>query len=191
MLRAPARLLDRSLTATGSSRYGIAVPATHCTPIGAERLIELYGQFMKGYALVPEYTVATLGWLIDDIASQLPAGESLRMMEVRDAGERTMGWFVYVRSQAGAVQVIQMGGRPDKMPVVLDALVYQAHREDALYVAGRMQPEYIAWLGTGPMHLSREGPWVLACSREPAMVNAIHGGNAWLSRLEGEWWMNF
>src|SRR5690606_24789128 len=162
-----------------------------CTPIDAGRLLELYAQFMKGYVLAPDYTAEALDWLIADLGSQLSRGEVLRMMEVRDAQARTIGWFICVRSNSGVAQVVQLGGRPDRIPAVLDALVHQAELDDGLCVAGRMQPEYLPSLGSGPMHLSREGPWVVACSRDPAVQTAIHAGTAWLSRLEGEWWMNF
>jgi len=35
------------------------------------------------------------------------------------------------------------------------------------------------------------GSWMLVHSRHPELLHAIHRGDAFLTRLEGEWWISF
>jgi hypothetical protein len=46
-------------------------------------------------------------------------------------------------------------------------------------------------LGSQGAWLQRDGPWALVHSPRPELVAAIQRGEAFLSRLEGEWWMSF
>jgi len=46
----------------------------------------------------------------------------------------------------------------------------------------------LAALGCG---FGRDGPWVLIHSRRPEILPAVERGDAFLSRLDGEWWLSF
>ena len=190
-LRPLASLADLYLANGAASVYSIPRPECVAKPIGASRLRELYARFLRYYAVTPEYSDGALEWLLADIKAQLGSDESLKMLEIQDAKERPLGWFVCVCRRGGGAQVLQLGGRPDRIDKVLASLFHEAAEGGALYISGRMQPEFLAHLGRAPISLSRHGPWVCASAKRQPVRDAILEGRSWLTRLEGEWWMNF
>ena len=73
---------------------------------------------------------------------------------------------------------------------MLKAPIRHAWRRGDLELRGRFEPGYASALldvhCEFSFHLS-----VLAHSRNPALMRAMHAGATGLSRLDGEWWMHF
>jgi hypothetical protein len=70
-------------------------------------------------------------------------------------------------------------------------LMVEAHEDGLGAVAGRLDTAHthdIAALGCA---FTWDGPWSLVHSKRPELARAVLAGDAFLSRLEGEWWMNF
>ena len=44
---------------------------------------------------------------------------------------------------------------------------------------------------TGPSSIKHTGNWLLIHTRDAALERAIHMGDAFLTRLESEWWLPF
>jgi hypothetical protein len=74
---------------------------------------------------------------------------------------------------------------------VLQRLLADAWRHGAAAVRGRLDPRYVQELSRRHCWLRREESWTLVHSRHPDIMAAIHQGNAFLSRLEGEWWLRW
>ena len=84
-----------------------------------------------------------------------------------------------------------MGARKDRYASLLDHVFHAAWREGSVAVSGRVQPPFLETLGQKGCVFSTNGPPVLIHSRQTDLLRAIEGGRAFLSRLEGEWWMSY
>jgi len=82
-----------------------------------------------------------------------------------------------------------MGARKEQYRELLDHLFYSAWRDGSAAVSGRVQPPFLDILAQHGCVFSRNGPPVLVHSRHSEVLEAIQGGRAFLSRLEGEGWM--
>jgi hypothetical protein len=58
-------------------------------------------------------------------------------------------------------------------------------------VRGRLDPRYIHELSARHCWLRREGTYTLVHSRHADIMAAFKQGEAFLSRLEGEWWLRW
>lgn len=143
-----------------------------------------------GNALQPDYDARSLGWLLEQAARKARHG-NLRARAVFEGGRRLIGWYLhYVR--AGEVsEVVQLAARNGCFGRVLQRLLVDASRHGATAVRGRLDPGHLQELSDRHCWLRSEGPWTLVHSRQPDIAAAIQQGSAFLSRLEGEWWLRF
>ena len=74
---------------------------------------------------------------------------------------------------------------------VLRRLLVDAWRHGATAVRGRVDPSFARELSNQHCWCRWDGAWTLAYSRDPAIMAALHKGDAFLSRLDGEWWLGF
>jgi hypothetical protein len=73
----------------------------------------------------------------------------------------------------------------------LDHLLYDAWQQGARALAGRLEPRLMRGLGAKCAVFTQAGFWMLIHSLNPELLHAITRGNAFLTRLEGEWWIDF
>jgi hypothetical protein len=145
---------------------------------------------IDGSALRPLYDAGSLGWLLDQVSRKTCYGK-LHARVVRDHKSRIIGWYLcYVRAGA-ASEVIQIAARRDAYDRVLRRLLVDAWRLGATAVRGRVDPRFAKELSDRHCWCRWDGAWTLAHSRDPAIVAAIQQGDAFFSRLEGEWWLRF
>jgi hypothetical protein len=154
-------------------------------------------QFLPRTALRPEYDCASLKWLLE-MAEQKASSGDLRKVLVRNADNEVIGWYLYyfrrrsgLSKQRGSCEVLQIVSRPDRLSQVLENLLYDAWREGALDVSGRMEPGFLDALRAKHCLFHGRGSPVLVHSRRRELVDAVRCGDAFLTRLDGEWWMSF
>lgn len=145
---------------------------------------------MHGCALRPAYDERSLAWLLQQAAADTRHGE-LRARAVRDTRQRLLGWYVYYVQPGGLSEVLQLAAREGAFDCVLQRLLADAWRHGAAAVRGRLEPRFARQLSDRHCWLRMEGPWTLVHSRRAEVIDAIQQGDAFLSRLEGEWWMRF
>jgi len=61
----------------------------------------------------------------------------------------------------------------------------------AAALRGRLDPRYVQELSHRHCWSRWDGPWTLVHSRHADVMAAIEQGDAFLSRLEGGWWLHF
>ena len=154
----------------------------------AEMLAHL-PEFLRGIALQPVYDARSLAWLLAQAARKTRHGR-LRARAVRDRG-RLIGWYLYYLQTGGTGEVLQITARDGSFDDVLQRLLADAWRHGAAAVRGRLDPRFVQPLSDRHCWLRREGTWTLVHSRHADIMTAIHRGDAFLSRLEGEWWLRF
>jgi len=116
-----------------------------------------------------------------------------RMREwlVRDAAGQVLGWYLYYAGPAGLGEAIHIGARHESMKAVLEHLFQDAWRRDVVALSGRLEPRFTAGFAQTYCLFHPRLCWMLVHSRDAEVLQAIHSGDAMLTRLEGEWCMRF
>ena len=185
------RPLDAAAARFSTSPYSL--PATLHTTIeervDAAVLLDCVRKFSVCRALQPEYDLPSFRWLLDKAAEQQTHGD-LQTAVVKSPRGETLGWYVCYVKPGGIGQVLQLGGAPRHIDRVLEHLFHRAHKHGAVAISGQLDPLFAHSLARAHCSFTWSSG-VIIQSRNERLLNAIHRGDAFLSRLEGEWWMRF
>ena len=141
-------------------------------------------------SLVPSYDAASLEWLLDQAARTRGHGP-LRRRLCRDAWGEAVGWYVYYAKPDGVAQVLQFGGKPRRISDVLASLFADAYAAGSVSITGQIEPRWLRELTDAHATLGCKSLGVLFQTRDPEISSAVQRGDAFLSRLDGEWWLRF
>ncbi len=167
--------------------FSAASPVTE-EPLSAATIDADFAGLVSGKALRPVYDANSFNWLLRQLGDK-PRG-ALRARRVLD-GTRLLGWYIYFLGTRGTSELVQLVAREGAYDTVLRGLLGDAFRYGAQAVRGRLDPDAARPLSRRHCWLRWDEPVTLVHSREPEIVAAIERGDAFLSRLEGEWWMRF
>jgi hypothetical protein len=157
-------------------------------PLDAAMLCRVL-QEQKIFTLRPEYDVASLEWLLAQAAAKRRHGD-LQSCIVHDRAGRIIGWFLYYLN--GAVsQVLQLGARRGCLNMLLEQLAHHARSRGARALEGRMEPSLTAALRGKRVLMQNRAISTLLHARDQSLLVPFLRGDAFFSRLEGEWWMRF
>ena len=159
-------------------------------PLYAAAMLAHLPDVMDGNALQPVYDARALAWLLEQSARKTRHGK-LRACAVLEGERRLIGWYLYYARAGGVSEVVQVAARNGSFGRVLQRLLVDAWRQGAAAVRGRLDPRYVRELSDRHCWLRCDGTWTLIHSRHADVAAAIHQGSAFLSRLEGEWWLRF
>ena len=137
-------------------------------------------------ALQPEYDEQWLEWQLR-VAQQKEPRRVLRQRLVRDARREPAGWFLYAVDPSGMAEVLQLVARKGAPAVVFEALLEDAWSQGATMLSGGFEPSMVEVMSARHCYFRQGGQWTLVHCEDPELRDAILGGNAFLSRLEGEW----
>ena len=158
--------------------------------LDADAMLAHLPEIADGDALRPEYDARSLTWLLEQTARKVRHG-NLRARAVLEGERRVIGWYLYYVRAGEVSEVIQLAARNGSFGRVLQRLLVDAWRQGATAVRGRLDPRHVQELSDRHCWLRREGTWTLVHSRHTDLTAAVHQGSAFLSRLEGEWWLRF
>ena len=154
------------------------------------KMLSHFSDYTGGSALQPVYDPGTLAWLLDQAARKKRHGK-LRSHAVLGNKRQLIGWYLYYLNAGGVGEVVQIAARDGCFDQVLQQLLVDAWKNGAVAVHGRVEPRFMPELSDRHCWLRREGPWTLIHSRNAEILSAMEQGDAFLSRLEGEWWLRF
>ena len=172
------------------SPFRLSVPVSGEEEIAEETLLWCLSQLSGRQGLRPEYERDSVRWLLGQ-AGEMKRHGALRKVVVRDADGEVIGWYIYYSKPSGVSQVLQLGAREHAVSPVLDHLFYHARRLGAVAVMGQLEPRFVRELSDSHCVLTCRGLGVLIHSRDRELLDTIHRGDAFLTRLEGEWWLRF
>ena len=181
--------LDAAAARTRGSTYRQSAPAGRRGYVEVRDIIAHMNGILPN-ALRLEYDEPSLSWLIERLGQKNIYGR-LKQFGVWDAEDTLVGWCFYFEQPGGVSQVAQFAARHDRQTLVFDHLLHDAWRSGALAITGRLESAATQHLSDRSCVLSRSAPWTTVHSRRPDVLNAICSGDAYFSRLDGEWWMNF
>lgn len=138
-------------------------------------------------ALRPRYDGEFIEWFLDLLAARRGRGR-FEKVAVRDASGAIVGWYLFYLNPGGISEVVQIGAMRGFMGDVVDHLFEHAFRGGAVAVSGQMDPAVFQALAARGCVFHHDGvSWFLVHSRDPEVLAAIHRGDAFLTRFEGEW----
>jgi hypothetical protein len=188
-LRALGPIVDAVADGVAGRRRGLEVNGEE---LDADTLLACLTEFPRDRALRPAYDGPALKWLLEVLGRKHHLG-TLRKVLVRDHAHDIAGWYLYYLKPGGVSEVVQIGARPGTVGVVLDHLFADARGQGAVALSGQLDPPFIGALSDRYCFFRREsaGPTMLVHARHPDLLQAILRGDAFLTRLEGEWWIPF
>ena len=152
----------------------------------ANLLAARMGELCGDRALRPEYDERSLRWLLS-VAQQSQPDRVLRRRVVRDSRGEVVGWFLYFLAPGGESEVVQLVARKGTADAVFHALLDDAWKGGTVMLSGRLEPRMVREMSSQHCYFRQVGHWTLAHAKQPDVLQAILSGNAFLSRLEGEW----
>jgi hypothetical protein len=141
------------------------------------------------YSLRPEYNRESLRWLLD-FMSRMKASGTLRKIALRDATRQLIGWFIYYVKPGGIAEVVQIGAAKRHMKTVLDYLFSGARNRGAIAVHGSLEIRHAQELSEARCFFWGSVP-LLFHARDPKLARLVQQGDAFLSRLDGEWCLRY
>jgi hypothetical protein len=164
-------------------------PAGSTGALTARAIVSGLAGCAGGHALRPDYDVATLEWTLGVLAGKRAHGQ-FRQAQVLGADGRAVGWYLYFAKPGGVGQVVQIAAGRQDLDAVIDHLFYDAWRSGTVAVTGQVEPRLVPALSRALTLLHPDNSSVLAHSPHPGVLEALGRGDAFLSRLDGEWWIN-
>src|ERR1043165_4703467 len=158
-------------------------------PLDTGGLLEGLRGAARRAALCPDYDFESLDWLLAQARAKRRHGE-LHALRLRRPGGAVAGWFLYYQN-TGTSEVLQLHASGDAEQAVLDHLFRHAWRRGTAAIEGRMEPRLARALGQRHCLFHSSSVYSLIHSRNADLLGAFAHGDAFFSRLEGEWWMRF
>jgi hypothetical protein len=159
-------------------------------PLTPEAMATHLPELLQDVALRPVYDATALAWLLEQLAAKRALGE-LRSAALWDPEGGLVGWYLYYANRGGVGQVVQVVAAKGRYGAVAHAMFHDAWHRGLTALAGRLEPQLVPMLAERDGAVIRTAPWVLVQSPRADVLAAIQRGDAFLSRLEGEWWLSF
>jgi len=159
------------------------------TELDVDQVLAAAPRLFHGKQLHPLYNAEGLAWLLATLQMN-PARGMLRKVMVCD-GSEVLGWYIYYMRDGLIADVAQIAGTKNTVTRVFDHLLWQAHRDGAIAASGQVDPVLFDTLSErGCLLRNPEPRWLLMHSRNSALTSAVNNGQAFLSRIDGEWWIS-
>ena len=182
-LRRTSRLLDR-LSKGSRTLNPITTRDELLTP---ETVISVMRRLAGKNTLVPEYDAHSFGWLMQRLA-ETRKSERVVSAQVLHDGE-LIGFFVYVIRQDGEAEVVQLAALPRREDLTFGHLIHHAVGEGGTVLRGRFDRRLAPLISERELPLTLGQPWTVVRSGRPELAAQFLNGNAFLSRLDAEWWI--
>lgn len=189
LLRSGGDAIGRASDSVWQRRsHGADRSAFTSTPLAPELLTALLPELGAGRRIAAAYDVGFSRWLLDTLGRSTQRGE-LRARVVEGNDSQRLGAFVYYRRRGGRSQVIGLLARPGHLRQVCESLFHDARRGGAAYLAGRLEPGVTEAMRGRRLFLRYSGE-ALVHARDEGLLRAVRAGEASLTLLDGEYWMN-
>lgn len=173
-----------------SSPFRRSEPTLHGAELDVETLLRCLAEFRTGYSLWPEYDVHSLTWLLT-FMDRLQTRGDLRKVVLHDDSQKIVGWYIYYVKPGAVGEVVQIGGERQSTKDILDHLFHDAGNHGVIGLHGTVQNRLMGDFSDKNCFFACRGGWTVAHSRKPELLELLNRGDAFLSRLDGEWCLAF
>ncbi|MES2603673.1 MAG: hypothetical protein V4603_01980, partial [Pseudomonadota bacterium] len=160
--------------------------------LDAATLYRCLQEFSRDRALRPLPDEDSLQWLLQALEHR--SDQRLHKVLLRTDAEGVIGWYIYYSGGPDASgAVVQLVARDERsQQVVLQHLFRHARDNGVCALSGQLDPVMFTALTRQHCAFHNDGnSWLLMHSKRPDILQTINAGQAFLSRLEGEWWVNY
>lgn len=179
-------LADTAVVHLPLSPFRQSEPGTIGEDLDIDTHLQALSKLPKNW-LVPEYDRTSLKWVVDFVVRNKSLGEEVRKVAVRDKDGKLLGWYMYYVDREEAAEVLQVGAETGCAQKVLDHLFYDAWSRGLIGLHGRLEPQLMQDLTLKSCFFLRNGSWTLAHCKNPELMALVQSGNAFFSRIDGEW----
>ncbi|MGX2039933.1 hypothetical protein ACWJKU_07330 [Methylocaldum sp. MU1018] len=181
----------RSLMKKGALRPAPASRELVEEAAAPETMAAAWPRIAARWRLRPDYDPSYLTWLLNEMTRVTSRG-SLVGRQVRDSSGQILGWYLYYLSPRRIAEVMQIAAAERGEDRILGCLLADADRRGALAVRGRIEAGLADALHRNRCRsYYRASTLALIHSRRSEVASAIHAGQAFLTRADGEWWTGF
>ena len=184
------RFVDAVAARAPGSPFRLSASRLSAEEMEAETLLASLTKHTRRHTIRPEYDARSLRWLLEILNRREDHGRFQKVLLRRSDGE-VAGWYLYYPNPGGIGEVLQIGATADSIHDVLDHLFHHAWRLGTVALSGRLEPRFLHPLWERRCLFHHRGVWMLVHAHSPELLAAIACGNAFLTRLEGEWCMRF
>ncbi len=164
----------------GKANAFIDAPATD------DDFIEACQQLVRTFPLRPTWARPVLEIMLKHAARKAVHGERVQHV-IRNRGGKIVGLYLYYGDPGGIGRVVQIMAEPGQETIVIDCLLRNAYDRGLVAIRGRTQPALLqAMIGKKCAFLHTSS--TVVHSRDPALVDAMTSGGAFLNGLAGEGW---
>jgi hypothetical protein len=165
------------------------IPEYREEPLSGARISALLPLICTDRPLFPLYSEDAANWALTQLTAKKHYG-LLRARLILDEHGQAIGWYIYFANRGGTSQVVQIAARRRHLRVILSALIRDATNEGAVALAGRVDPPAIGELSALGCTFRHAPAFVLIHTMHPEVLATFRKGDAFLTRMEGEWCMN-
>ena len=181
-------IVDTLAARVGNSPFRQLTPTYSADSLDVDTLLHCLSEFTRDQTLRPVYDKSSLKWLLQVLDQKKGLG-SFRKVALRNAERDIVGWYLYYSVPGGFSQVVQIGATSNSIRGVIDHLFHDAWERGSVAVGGQAEPEFMQEFSRRGSLLNRSGGHLLVHARNPELMHAMKSGDAFFSRLEGEWWI--
>lgn len=145
---------------------------------------------LKTFPLSSMYSEASLAWLLRRAENKRSMGPFQKVLVTTSQG-KIAGWYFYYAKPGGIGEVLQIAAEDGRFEDVFDHLYTHARERGVAGLAGRPERELIYPLSRRFCVFGPYPWWVLVHSRRTEILDAFQRGDAFFSRLDGEWCCHF
>lgn len=182
------RLIDAALRLV--MRRGLRfTPALRSEPLNLTTIVSaVASEAFVPEAVRPSYSAESLGWLLR-AAGALSTVGPLVAQQLLDSEGKLAGWFVCGVRRGEIAECLQLGARRDQQSAVFEALLCTCQQAGAVAVRGRVVAAMADVISSRQAFFRRDGLWTLVHARDKQLLSLLLRGDAWFTRLDGEWWI--
>lgn len=158
--------------------------------LSIDTLLEAMKEFSEQRSLRPVYDHETLSWIVSMMDQKTEYGK-LHRVAVHSKEHNLLGWYLYYPNPGNVAQVVQVAGKKDSIDRVFEHLLSHAWDQGSVALEGRLEPKFIKEYSYKHCMFYQGGRYIMMRARNSEILQAVFGGDAFLSRMEGEWWNRF
>ncbi len=179
-------LADLAATKVSASPFHHEIPRLRGEDLDVETLHQCLQEFRNDYSMWADYDLDSLRWLLKFMNRGTVRGP-LRKIVLRDDKGKTAGWYIYYLKPGGIGEVVQVGSTKRSTKDVLAHLFHDAFTQGVIGLHGVVDRRRMADFSDKGCLFTCRGGWNVAFSRNPEILDVLERGDAFISRLDGEW----
>ena len=182
-------VVDGMAARLSSSPFRQTAPRLQAAELDDKTLLACLEEF-RSHSLWAQYDGQSLSWLLN-FMGRMKAHGDLRKVVLRDDRQKIVGWYIYYLKAGAVGEVVQIGGARQFTRDILDHLFYDGWGHGLVGLHGVVGGRLVDDFAEKNCLFACRGGWMVAHSRRPELLELLSSGDAFLSRLDGEWCLGF